>query len=391
MIVITTPTGLIGHQVLENLLDRGEALRVIARDSSCLPAGARERVKVVEGSHGDPDVVDEAFAGADAVFWLAPPDPRAESVEAAFLDFTRAAADAFKRHAVRRVVGITALGRGTPWAAHAGYVTGSLAMDDLIASTGVSYRALTNPSFMDNILRQASAIKGQGMFVSPISGDRRLPTVATRDIAAVAARLLLDERWSGVEEVPLLGPEDLSFNDLAEIMSEVLGKAVRFQQIPFEAYKARFVEFGMSEAMAQGMTDMAAAKNQGLDNAVRRTPENSTPTSFASGAKRYSSQLSPVSRSRAGSLPGRGRARCGALPTISACSGGDALASWPVVARSVAKVDQLVSDGLDAEGVEAVGGRARSCVICPRPGRPAGSLSAPGRQPPVLRWCWRGR
>ena len=178
------------------------------------------------------------------------------------------------------MVGITALGRGSPWAAHAGYVTGSLAMDDLIGSTGVSYRALTNPSFMDNILRQASAIKSQGRFVSPISGDRRLPSVATRDIAAVATRLLLDETWSGVEEVPVLGPEDLSFNDMAEIMSEALGKQVRFQQIPFEAYKARFVEFGMSEAMAKGMTDMAAAKNEGLDNAVKRTTETSTPTSF---------------------------------------------------------------------------------------------------------------
>ena len=38
--------------------------------------------------------------------------------------------------------------------------------------------------------------------------------------------------------------------------------------------------FGMSEAMAQGMTDMAAAKNEGIDNSVRRTQENSTPTSF---------------------------------------------------------------------------------------------------------------
>jgi uncharacterized protein YbjT (DUF2867 family) len=178
------------------------------------------------------------------------------------------------------VVGITAVGRGSPWAAHAGYVTGSLAMDDLIGSTSVSYRALTNPSFMDNILRQADAIKNQGMFFSPISGDRHLPAVATRDTAAVATRLLLDETWSGVEEVPVLGPEDLSFNDMAEIMSEVLGKQVRFQQIPFEAYKARFVEFGMSEAMAKGMTDMAAAKNEGLDNAVERTTETSTPTSF---------------------------------------------------------------------------------------------------------------
>jgi uncharacterized protein YbjT (DUF2867 family) len=280
MIVITTPTGQIGSQVLENLLDTAEALRVIARDPSGLSVDARDRVDVVEGSHEDAAVVNEAFAGADAVFWLAPPDPQARSVEAAFVGFTRPAADAFRREGIKRVVGISALGRGTPLAEHAGYVTGSLHMDDLIAATGVSYRAVTNPSFMDNIVRQAGAIKNQGIFFSPISGDRKLPSVATRDIAAAATRLLLDHSWSGVEEVPMLGPEDLSFNDMAEVISDVLCTEVRYQQIPFEAYKARFVDFGMSDAMAQGMTDMAAAKNQGLDNAVMRTPQNSTPTSF---------------------------------------------------------------------------------------------------------------
>jgi uncharacterized protein YbjT (DUF2867 family) len=280
MIVITTPTGQIGSQVLENLLDTGEALRVIVRDASHLSPEVRGRVEVVEGSHGDAGVVDAAFAGADAVFWLCPPNPVAESVEDAYVGFTRPAAKAFKRQGVGRVVAVTALGRGTPWADRAGYVTGSLAMDDLIASTGVALRGLANPSFMDNIARQAEAIRKQGMFFSPISGERKLPSVATRDIAAAAARLLRDESWSGVDEVPLLGPEDLSFNDMAEIISEVLGTEVRFQQTTFEAYKARFVELGMSEAMAQGMTDMAWAKNEGLDNAVQRTPENSTPTSF---------------------------------------------------------------------------------------------------------------
>jgi uncharacterized protein YbjT (DUF2867 family) len=280
MIVVTTPTGLIGHQVLDNLLHSGEELRLIARDPSALPADVRDRLDIVEGSHGDAAVVDEAFAGADAVFWLTPPDPQAPSVEAAFVGFTRPAAEGFKRHGVERVVGVSALGRGTPWANRAGYVTGSLAMDDLIASTGVSYRALTNPSFMDNIVRQAESIKTQGMFFSPIAGDRKLPSVATRDTAAAASRLLLDESWSGVDEVPLLGAEDLSFNDMAEIVSEVLGKEVRFQQTTFEAYKDRFLGFGMSDAMAQGMTDMAWAKNEGLDNGVKRTPENSTPTGF---------------------------------------------------------------------------------------------------------------
>ena len=280
MIVITTPTGQIGSRVLGDLLDSGEALRVIARDPSALPADARDRVEVVEGSHGDATVVAKAFTGADAVFWLAPPDPRAPSVQDAFVGFTRPAAEAFEKQGVKRAVGISALGRGTLWAAHAGYVIGSLAMDDLIARSGAAYRALTNPSFMDNIVRQAEAIRNQGMFFSPIDGGRKLPSVAIRDTAAVASRLLLNKSWGGVEEVPLLGPEDLSFDDMAEIISEVLGKEVRFQQTTFEAYKARFVELGMSDAMAQGMTDMAAAKNEGLDNGVTRTPGNSTPTSF---------------------------------------------------------------------------------------------------------------
>jgi uncharacterized protein YbjT (DUF2867 family) len=280
MIVITTPAGQIGRQVLTNLLGSGEQLRVIARDPADLPAGVREDLDIVVGSHGDAAVADKAFSGADAVFWLTPPDPRAPSVEAAFVGFTRPAAEAFRRHGVGRVVAVSALGRGTPWAAQAGYVTGSLAMDDLIAGTGVAYRALVNPSFMDNTARQAESIKNQGMFFSPIAADRKLPAVATRDIAAAAARLLLDPSWSGAGEVPLLGPEDLSFNDMARIMSQVLGQDVRFQQTTFEAYKERFVSFGMSDAMAQGMTDMAWAKNEGIDNAVQRTPENSTPTSF---------------------------------------------------------------------------------------------------------------
>jgi uncharacterized protein YbjT (DUF2867 family) len=224
--------------------------------------------------------VDKAFAGADAVFWLTPADPRAPSVDAAFAGFTRPAAEAFRRHRVGRVVGVSMLGRGTPWAARAGFATASLAMDDLIAASGAAYRALTNPYFMEDTARQAESIKDQGVFSYPIAGDRKRPAVATRDIAAAAARLLLDARWSGAGEVPLLGPEDLSYNDMAGIMSQVLGKDVRFQQITFEAYKDRFIRLGMSDAMAQGYTDLARAKNEGLDNGVQRTPQNSTPTSF---------------------------------------------------------------------------------------------------------------
>jgi uncharacterized protein YbjT (DUF2867 family) len=160
MIVVTTPAGQIGRQVLGS----GQQLRVIARDPSQLPAGALKDLDIIEGSHGDAAVADKAFAGADAVFWLTPPNPRASSVEAAFAGFTRPAAEAFKKHGVGRVVGVSMLGRGTPWAGRGGLVTGSLAMDDLIAASGVAYRALTNPYFMEDTARQAQSIKDQGVF-----------------------------------------------------------------------------------------------------------------------------------------------------------------------------------------------------------------------------------
>jgi uncharacterized protein YbjT (DUF2867 family) len=280
MIVITTPTGLIGHQVLNNLLNSDEPIRVIVRDPSRLSPRVRERVEVVQGSHGDLDVVTRAFAGADSVFWVVPPDPHAESVEAAYVGFSRPACDAFKSQGVRRVVGVSAFGRGAAVAAHAGNVTASLAMDDLIASTGVSYRALAPATFIDNVLRQVSSIKNQSVFAVPMSGDLRQPTCATRDIATVATRLLLDHTWSGVASVPVLGPEDLSYNDMAQIMSEVLGKPVRFQQMPVEALKAVLLQSGMSEAMVQSYLDMLAAYDQGLTTAEPRTPESTTPTSF---------------------------------------------------------------------------------------------------------------
>ncbi|GAA3524121.1 NAD(P)H-binding protein [Amycolatopsis ultiminotia] len=282
MIVVTTPTGRIGSRLVPRLLAEGRPVRVIARTPAALPADVRAQADVVEGSHRDPEVVGRAFAGAEAVFWVWPADRTAAGPEAAYVEPTRPAAEAIRRLGVPRVVSVSALGRGTPYAGRAGNVTGSLAMDDLLADTGAAFRALAMPTFMDNLARQAPLIREKGVFYDVLSPGHRGPAAAAQDMAAIAARLLTDPSWTGTEEVPVLGPEDLSQEDLAAIATDVLGTPVKYEQIPLAALKEQMRAGGASEAMAQSMVDMAIAKENGLDNGIRRTPHHATeaPTTF---------------------------------------------------------------------------------------------------------------
>lgn len=279
MIVITAPTSQIGSKVVNDLLDVGAPLRLIARDATRLSDAVRNRTEVVEGSHGDASVVERAFEGADALFWLVPPDPT-KTLEEAWHEFTRPAAEAIRRHTVSRVVSITALGRGTPWQDRAGPVTASIRMDDMLMASGAAFRGLAMPSFMENTVRQAGVIRKEGLLFGPIKSDRKLPFTATRDMAAVAACLLGDASWRGQKEVAMLGPEDLSFDDQAAIISDVIGREVRYQQISFDQFKQQFLDRGASGSFAQGYADMYRAKDEGMDNAKLRTSRNTVPTSF---------------------------------------------------------------------------------------------------------------
>ncbi len=279
MIVITAPTGNIGSRVLSELVDAGEELRVIVRDPARLPDTVRERVEVVVGSHGDPEAVDRAFAGADAVFWVVPPDSTRTPTEG-WSGFTGPAAKALVAHGVGHVVGVSALGRGTAVADRAGLVTASLAMDELIAGTGVAYRALANPSFFENLLEEVDSIREQGVYRDVLDPDRKAPLVAVADIAAVAARLLRDRSWTGFADVPVLGPEDLAPHDLARIMTDQLGRPVRYERESLDDLRSTLIGYGLNEAFVHGIADMKHAKDNGLDAGVARTAETASPTTF---------------------------------------------------------------------------------------------------------------
>ncbi len=263
MIVVTTPTGNVGSQLLAELLNaETEPLRVIVRDPSRLPDEVRNRVQVIAGSHDDPTVLDQALDCAQGLFWLIPPSIRASSAEEHYLSFTRPAAAAIRRHHVGHVVGISSAGWN--WPHPAGLLSAAHAMDAKLESSGSAYRSLGMGFYMENLIRPLPQMTSEGVLSLPLRPDRPLATIATQDIAATAARLLMDRTWEGTDQIPLFGPDHLTPNQMAATISDVLGSQVTFEQADLEQLTAAMIQRGAPGGMARDFARMYQAQQNGI-------------------------------------------------------------------------------------------------------------------------------
>lgn len=278
MIVITTPTGDIGGRVLRHVIDAGAKVRLIVRDPARLPKKMRQDVEIIEGSHSDKATIDRALQGAQRVFWLPPGSPVSPTSDEAYIGFSRNFCEALPSSSITHVVGVSALGRG--WPEPSGLVASSLKMDDMIGRTGVNYRALSCASLTDNIMRQSEMIRSSGVFYLPTPGDLKLPHVTKSDVAAIAAHLLLSPDWNGTAEVPLYGPEEISANKMAAIMSQTLGRPIQFREMSMEQFEHMLRNTGTSDGMAEAYIQMFIAKNAGMDTIDHPVTRDLTPTTF---------------------------------------------------------------------------------------------------------------
>jgi uncharacterized protein YbjT (DUF2867 family) len=153
-------------------------------------------------------------------------------------------------------------------------------MDGLIERTGTGYRALAMPFFMENLLRQAQAIRDQGCSSSRMRQTGHCQSSPPATSPPSPAPLLLDGSWTGQASVPVASPDDLAPAEMAQVMSEVLGRTIRFQQVPLADFKAMALQSGASEERAQGMVDMIEAQNHGIYDSEPRDRYSAAPTSF---------------------------------------------------------------------------------------------------------------
>jgi uncharacterized protein YbjT (DUF2867 family) len=262
---------------------KGVQVHILTRDAEQVKNFVDSGATVHEGDLEDAEFVARATATTDALFWITPTPLKAEDLRVFQSRLGANAAAAVVANRIGRVVNLSSIG------AHIGHETGPIDglhdveahLDQAAITVGSKVTHLRPAFFMENFLVAAKPILEQGVVPLPVSGDRKVPMIATGDLAAEAVLQLVlkDENKDSI--VPLHGPRDIEFDAAARMISEALGSPVRHVRVePDQAHEA-FLELGASEDVASRMVQMYESIESGhLKSDHPRTRTSTTPTEF---------------------------------------------------------------------------------------------------------------
>jgi uncharacterized protein YbjT (DUF2867 family) len=281
MYVITGATGNTGSVAARHLLDQGQKVRVIGREAKRLQPLVAAGAEAFVADLTDGAALSKAFAGAQAVFLMIPPNPSTTDVLGHRDRVSDAAIEAIKAAGVKHAVLLSSIGADK--LDKTGPVVGlRLFEEKLNAMAGLSVLNLRAGYFMENLLAQANAIKAMGVTAGPLRPDLKLPLIATRDIGSYVAESLVNRDFNGKEARELLGHADLTMAEATTIIGKAIGKPdLRYVQAPDDQVRTVLTQTGMSVNVANMILEMAGALNSGHMRALEaRTPQNTTPTSL---------------------------------------------------------------------------------------------------------------
>jgi uncharacterized protein YbjT (DUF2867 family) len=292
MYVITGASGNTGSVVAHKLLDHGSQVRVIGRSLDRLRQFTERGAEAITGDLSDSATMIRAFQGATAVYVVLPQNPAEPDVYASDERIISSLTSALSVNRVRFAVVLSSL--GAERLSGTGSVLGLHRLEEAINRIeGVNSLHLRAGSFMENTLVQAGIIANIGIAAGPYRADLKLPMIASRDIAAVAAEELLQLDFQGHQTRELLGQRDISYNEVAAIIGKAIGKPdMTYQQLPDQQLRPELAKFGMSPNFIDLYMEMCASLNAGEMQALEpRNARNTTPTSYEAFV---AEQLRPV-------------------------------------------------------------------------------------------------
>lgn len=236
-VVVTGGTGVVGSQVVRELVARGARVSVVTRDpgkASALPAG----VSAIQGNLGEPASVRRIFAGADAVFLLNVVSPT-ESHEGLM------PVCALRETKPKRLVYLSVQNAdGGAWLPHFGAKVG---IEEAIRRSGIPFTIIRPNNFYQNDYWFKDVILKFGVYPQPL-GSVGLSRVDVRDIGEASAIALLNSGHEG-QTYDLAGPDAHTGASTAQVWSTVLGRTINYGGDDLDAWEKTALTY---------MTDWAA-------------------------------------------------------------------------------------------------------------------------------------
>lgn len=237
-------TGAVGRQVVEQLVQRGVAVRALVRDpaKANLPAS----VELVQGELLAPDALRRALAGVSSLFLL-------NAVAAD--EFTQAliVLNLAREAGVQRLVYLSVI--HSDRYVNVPHFAVKFGVERMIEQMGFSATILRPAYFMQNDLTVRDTVLGHGVYPMPI-GAKGLAMIDTRDLAEVAAIELIHRdraaRPLPTEHINVVGPDTLTGADAAALWAELLGRPVVYggdDAASFEHNLRQFVPHWMAYEM----------------------------------------------------------------------------------------------------------------------------------------------
>jgi uncharacterized protein YbjT (DUF2867 family) len=281
-IAVSTPHGNVGRHVVRDLVRAGLHPLLLTHNDRPTDPGLAPFVTRTAADLRNADDVVQALEGADAFYFVVPPSTGDDPVRD-YAAAGEAATRAVTEHGIPHVVLQSSVGAELRHGA--GEIDGLALVEEMLdeATAGTQTRVthLRCGFFFTNLLFQLDAIRG-GEVPILLPVDHKLPWVAPRDIAAMAATLLLRPVSGGRQVHAVHGPRDLSWAEAMAILSDVTGHQVRAVRIPDDDMRAALAGAGLGHAQVEAMVGMSIGLREGFVAEQPRDAMSTTETSLAS-------------------------------------------------------------------------------------------------------------
>ena len=243
-ILVTGATGTIGKEVVRALRAKNLEVRAAARTPEKLEALKKLGAEVVGLDFTQPASVTAAFQGVDRVFLLTPfvEDPT---------DLVKGAIAAAKKAGVRFILRMSAAGAdaNAPAALPREHGIG----ENLVKDSGIPWAIIQPNFFMDNFINySADSIKGQSA-VYGASGTGKVAYVSSADVGAVAAEILASPDKHTSKTYVITGGEAVTDEDAVRTLSGVLGRELKFVNMPAKDYEGALRSFQLPGWQVDGL------------------------------------------------------------------------------------------------------------------------------------------